>query len=618
MLSASSRTSAEKQSDAVLPTLTSPKKEHSEAIKPTGENDSQSWPVENAPVESENKHIEKRSFFGRSSSHQKKESLSTPAIIMRFAHSSTPTDGSLRIRVFMDHPTAEPLYVNIIPGVDSLHTLKRKILTEDNTRFLATRQNRKSPIEVKWDIPEFLEEEPTEDHYDFDNRLDVYKISCSWIHISKMKRTYDHTKVFHSILSSYPSNLIVAQSDQDAKVPLDLGSIFPPDTPEMVEARAKGLTELAIRIKPQKSWPILVAFSDVPTHPFVVEYQRGMRVRDLKVIIGEARTNLIIIMGDASTTTLDGSEFFLFKCAQPGKGTSPRTFPNQIDRYRGLTPATLFDDEEVEFASHRFMRSFRPKRGNNPLEKVELVAFMVDDMEEDLLNTLSVNSKAPPRSILSSPAEQYAGLHSIQTPDGSKFGSSRSRLSYSEASQSYLTQPIRRSSAAVLPVSRTDSMAVHRESCQPSLQTSATSSPKTAPLSIVSTNMAKKQNKGPRVIESEEFLETESPLAISDPAELSDSDMSGSNLDILKTPPIALTAANDHGLRAESGSDEKDKADEEDERTMVNGYALIEGALFSLSLKPIDRKGEKLVKNNHKGMFSQEEPLFSVTPVHVG
>lgn len=50
--------------------------------------------------------------------------------------------------------------------------------------------------------------------------------------------------------------------------------------------------------------------------------------------------------------------------------------------------ASIFDDEEADFATHKFMKTFLTKRGNNLLEKVELVAFLIDDMEEDILRSL--------------------------------------------------------------------------------------------------------------------------------------------------------------------------------------------------------------------------------------
>lgn len=214
----------------------------------------------------------------------------------------------MRVRVFIDHPTTEPLYVTVVPGVETLRSFKHKILKTDNDRFIQFRQARRPPVETRWDISDSPFDDPKATGFDMDERIQLFRVSVNWLVVSKTKRAFEKTRTFTSILSCCPSTPILSA---DPNSLLDLGALFPPSV-ESTEARLKGLIEIVVRITPRQSIPVLVSFSDMPDHPIVVDVERGMTVRDVKETIGESRTLIVRPVGGVQNG-LENSDFYLFK-----------------------------------------------------------------------------------------------------------------------------------------------------------------------------------------------------------------------------------------------------------------------------------------------------------------
>jgi hypothetical protein len=228
----------------------------------------------------------------------------------------------VRVRVFIDHPTTEPLYVTVNPGTETLRSFKHKILKTDNERFIQFRQARRPPVETRWDISDSPFDDPKATGFDLDERIQLFRVSVNWLVVSKTKRAFEKTRTFTSILSCCPSTPILAA---DPNSLLDLGALFPPSA-EAAEARLKGLIEIVVRVTPRQSIPLLVSYSDMPDHPVVVDVERGMTVRDLKESIGEARTLIVRPVGGVQNG-LENSDFYLFKVGREFLFASSRLIP---------------------------------------------------------------------------------------------------------------------------------------------------------------------------------------------------------------------------------------------------------------------------------------------------
>lgn len=286
-----------------------------------GQRSSQSSAAQPAPQQSKQKDWDARSAssanttFSAVSSLHPGASVPPPPLPSNSA-SFAPANGQIRpnqpppirVRVFIDHPTTEPLYVTVIPGVETLRSFKHKILKTDNERFIQFRQARRPPVETRWDISDSPFDDPKATGFDLDERIQLFRVSVNWLVVSKTKRAFEKQRTFTSILSCCPSTSIIAQ---DPNSLLDLAALFPPSA-EAAEARLKGLIEIVVRITPRQSIPVLVSYSDMPDHPVVVDVERGMTVRDLKESIGEARTLIVRPVGGVQAG-LENEDFYLFK-----------------------------------------------------------------------------------------------------------------------------------------------------------------------------------------------------------------------------------------------------------------------------------------------------------------
>lgn len=224
---------------------------------------------------------------------------------------SSSVAAPFRVRVFIDHPTTEPLYITVNPGEETLRTLKHKILKVDNERFVQFRQARRPPVETRWDIHPSPDDERVEGDktYDIERRIQLFRVSVDWLVVSKTKRNYEKTRTFISILSSSPSTPILPPSEDDV---LPLLHLFPP-TEASASARLKGLIEIVVRVTPEKeSVPVMVSFSDMPDQPVVVDVEKGATVLDVKESIAKAR-GLAVRMVGGGRAGLEAHDFFLFK-----------------------------------------------------------------------------------------------------------------------------------------------------------------------------------------------------------------------------------------------------------------------------------------------------------------
>lgn len=66
--------------------------------------------------------------------------------------------------------------------------------------------------------------------------------------------------------------------------------------------------------------------------------------------------------------------------------------PIDVDLMDGLDITTLFNDEEAIFATHPFVVASGLNLPENLLRRVELIAFLIDDMEPDFLSDLRSQS----------------------------------------------------------------------------------------------------------------------------------------------------------------------------------------------------------------------------------
>ncbi|KAL7415015.1 hypothetical protein BDY24DRAFT_383436 [Mrakia frigida] len=250
-----------------------------------------------------------------------------------------------RIRVFIDHPTTEPLYITVNPGSETLRSLKHKILKVDNDRFVQFRQARRPPVETKWDIHPTLDEDEGragqagDRSFDFDRRVQLFRVSVDWLVVSKTKRNFEKTRTFQSVLSSQPSTPILTSNEDEL---LPLVNLFPA-TPASAAARLKGLIEIVVRIVPaeRESVPVLVSFSDMPDQPVVVDVEKGWRVCEVKEAIGKARGLAVRIVG-GGRSLLEGEDFFLFKVGRR-KNKKPLLV---FSLFVALGGFSFFEDEE--------------------------------------------------------------------------------------------------------------------------------------------------------------------------------------------------------------------------------------------------------------------------------
>jgi hypothetical protein len=213
----------------------------------------------------------------------------------------------IRLRVFIDHPTTDPLYITANPGTETLRSLKHKILKTDNDRFVQFRQQRRPPVEQRWDITESPNDEPSKTTFDIDNRVTLFSGSVDWLTVSQTKRSFEKTRTFKSIVSSQPTAPILAPPTNL----LDLVSLFP-DTKEAAAARLKGVIEVLVRVAPEGTVPVLVSFSDLPDQPVIIDIGDEMTIGKVKAKIGEAR-KLVYRSISGGSTRLDPADFYLFK-----------------------------------------------------------------------------------------------------------------------------------------------------------------------------------------------------------------------------------------------------------------------------------------------------------------
>lgn len=76
----------------------------------------------------------------------------------------------------------------------------------------------------------------------------------------------------------------------------------------------------------------------------------------------------------------------LSQCAQPRHTTEP--LPYDIDQFDGLAPESLFDDENMQFASQPYVMASGLQLPERQLRSVELVAFLSSDMEDEFRDSL--------------------------------------------------------------------------------------------------------------------------------------------------------------------------------------------------------------------------------------